>query len=93
MKLAAMCCIVFLLAAGTACLLHTGGNSSHKYGKAVSEDSSTLSDHVLHAMAVLACVLPPLEIRGPVAAPAESLLSRNRPLLRRVRGRAPPAWS
>lgn len=93
MKLAAMCCIVVLLVAGTARLLYTAGNSSHKHGKAVSEDSSTLSNHLLDATAVLACVLPSLEIRGPVGAQRKSLPSRNQPLLRRLRGRAPPASS
>jgi len=93
MKLAAMCCIVVLLVAGTARLLHTGGNSSHRHGKAVSEDSSTLSDHLLHATVRLACALPSLEVRGPVAAQQKSLPSRNRPLLQRLRGRAPPVSS
>jgi hypothetical protein len=93
MKLAAMGCVVVLLAAGTARLLHTSGASSHKHGKAVSEDSSPLSDHLLHVTAALACALPSLEIRGPVPAKEKSLPSRNRPLLRRLRGRAPPAWS
>jgi hypothetical protein len=92
MKMFAMCCVVILLMAGTARLLHTGGNSSHKHGKAVSEDSSTLSDHLLHATPVLACVLPSLGIRVAIAA-QQSLAPRNRPLLRRLRGRAPPAWS
>jgi hypothetical protein len=93
MKLAAMCCVVVLLAAGTAHPIHTSGSSSHKHGKAVSEDSSTRSDHLLHVTAVLACALPSLEIRGPVPAQEKSLPSRTRPLLRRLRGRAPPAWS
>jgi hypothetical protein len=93
MKLAAVCCIVVLLAAGTARQLHTGGHSSHKHGKAVSEDSSTLSDHQLHATEVLVCALPFLEIGGPVAAQPKSLTPRNQPLLKRLRGRAPPAWS
>ena len=93
MKIAAMCCIGVLLAAGTARLLHTSVSSSHKHGMAVSEVSSTLSDHLLHATAVLACTPPSLEIRGPVAARRKSFRSHNRPLLRRLRGRAAPAWS
>src|SRR5690242_4650071 len=90
-KITAVCCIAVLLAAGTVRLLHTSVSSSHKHGKAVSEVSSTLSDQLLHATAVPACVLPSLEICGPVAAKRRSLLSSNRPLLRRLRGRAPPA--
>jgi hypothetical protein len=88
-----MCCIVVLLAAGTARLLHTSGTSSHKHGKAVSEVSSTLSDHLPQASAVLACALPFLEVRGPVATLEKFLPSRSQPFLRRLRGRAPPAWS
>jgi hypothetical protein len=68
MKLAAMCCLVVLLAAGTARLLHTSGSSSHKLGKAVSEASSPLSDHLLHVASALACTRPSLEIRGPTPA-------------------------
>ena len=92
-KLAAMGCVVVLLAAGTARLLHTSGSSSHKHGKAVSEASSTPPDHELHATAVQACAQPSLEIRGPVAKQDETLPSRNQPLLRRLRGRAPPPLS
>ena len=91
-KVAAMVCIAILLAAGTARLLHTG-TSPHTHGKAVSEVSSTLSDHLPQALAIVACSLPSLEIRGPVAAEEKSLPWRNQPLLRRIRGRAPPAWS
>ena len=93
MKLAAMCCIVVLLVAGTARLIHIGGSSSHKHGKAVSEDSCPLCDHLVQATVILACTLPSLEMRGPVAAQEKSLPPRNRPLLKRVRGRAPPPWS
>jgi hypothetical protein len=93
MKIAALCCIVVLFAAGTARLLHTSVSSSHKHGKAVSEVSSTLSDHLQQAAMVQACALPSLEIREPVSSEEESLLSCNRLLLRRLRGRAPPAWS
>jgi hypothetical protein len=93
MKIAALCCIAVLLAAGTARLIHTSVSSSHKHGKAVSEVSSTLSDHLQQATAVAACALPCLEIREPVRTQEKSLLSRNRLLLRRLRGRAPPAWS
>ena len=93
MKIAALCCIAVLLAAGTARLLHTSVSSSHKHGKAVSEVSSTLSDHLTQASAMLACALPFLEIRGPVATQERSLPSCSHPLLRRLRGRAPPAWS
>ena len=92
-KLAAMGCIVVLLAAGTARLLHTSGSYSHKHGKAVSEDSSILTDHLLHATAVKACAQPSLQIRGPVAKQGETSPSRNQPLLRRLRGRAPPPLS
>jgi hypothetical protein len=92
-KIAAPCCIAVLLAAGTARLLHTSVSSSHKYGKAVSEVSSTLSDHPQQAATVQTCALPCLEIREPVRTQEKSLLSRNRILLRRLRGRAPPAWS
>jgi hypothetical protein len=92
-KVAAMCGIMVLLAAGTARLLHTSGNSSHKYGKAVSEVSSTLSDHLLQATPIVACAVPSLEFHGPVAAQEKSLPSHKRPLLRRLRGRAPPASS
>jgi hypothetical protein len=91
MKLTAMCCVVVLLFAGTARLLHTGGNSSHKFGKAVSEDSSTFTNRTAHTGAVLVCALPSLEIRGTVAAQSDLLPSRDKPLLQRVRGRAPPA--
>jgi len=93
MKLAAMCCIVVLLAAGTARLIHTGGNSLHKHGKAVSEDSCPLCDHPVQATLILACSVPSLEIRGLVAAQEKTLPPRNRPLLKRLRGRAPPAWA
>ena len=89
-KIAAMCCVAVLLAAGTARLLHTSVSSPHKHGKAVSEVSSTLSDHLLHATAVLAWALPSFEIREPLRTREESLLSRNALLLRRLRGRAPP---
>ena len=92
-KIAAMCCIAVLLATGTARLLLISASSSHKHSKAVSEVSSTLSDHLLDATAVLAWVLPSLEIRGPIVARQRFLPSRNRPLLRRLRGRAPPVWS
>jgi len=92
-KIAALCCIAVLLAAGTAKLLLISVSSSHKHGKAVSEVSSTLSDHWLHATAVRASVLPSLEIRGPIVAQQRFLPSSNRPLLRRLRGRAPPALS
>ena len=92
MKVAAMVCIAILLVAGTARLLHTG-TSPHTHGKAVSEVSSTLSDHLPQALAIVACSLPSLEIRGPVATKEKSLPWRNQPLLRRLRGRAPPAWS
>jgi len=91
MKIAALGCIAVLLAAGTARQLHTSVSSSHKYGKAVSEVSSALSDHLQQATLVLACALPCLEIREPVRPQEKSLLSRNRFLLRRLRGRAPPA--
>ena len=47
-KIAALCCIAVLLAAGTAKLLLISVSSSHKHGKAISEVSSTLSDHWLH---------------------------------------------
>jgi hypothetical protein len=93
MKIAALCCVVVLLAAGTARLLHNGVSSSHKQGKAVSEVSSALSDHLQQATAVEACALPCLEIREPVRSQEQSLLCRNRLLLRRLRGGAPPAWS
>jgi hypothetical protein len=93
MRIATMCCIVVLLAAGTARLLHTSGTSPHKHGKAVSEVSSTLSDHLPQAFAMLASALPFLEIREPVVAQVKPLPSCNQPLLRRLRGRAPPAWS
>jgi hypothetical protein len=92
MKLVAMCCIVILFAAGTARLLHTSCTSPHKHGKAVSEVSS-LSDHLPQASAMAVCALPYLEIREPVATQEKSLPSRSEPLLRRLRGRAPPAWS
>jgi hypothetical protein len=92
MKIAAMCCIVVLLTAGTVRLLHTSVSSSHKHGKAVSEVSSILSDHLQPAAAVPACALPCPEIREPVRTQEESSLSRNPLLLRRLRGRAPPAW-
>jgi hypothetical protein len=88
-----MFCIVVLFAAGTARLLHTSDTSPHKHGKAVSEVSSTLSDHLPQASATVACALPFLEIRGPVATQEKSLPSRSQPLLRRLRGRAPPAGS
>jgi hypothetical protein len=91
MKLTAMCCVVVLLVTGTARRLHTGGNSSHKFGKAVSEDSSTFTNHTAHASAALVCALPSLEIRGTVAAHSNLLSSRTKPLLQRLRGRAPPA--
>jgi|SRR5215472_7303660 len=91
MKLAAMCCIVVLLAAETARLIHIGGSSFHTHGKAVSEDSCPLCDYLLQATVILAYTLPSLEIRGPVAAQEKSLPSGNRPLLRRLGGRAPPA--
>jgi len=93
MRIAAMCCIVVLLAAGTARLLHTGVSSSHKHGKAVSEVSSPLSDHLLDGVAALACVLPCLDVQEPVNTEEKSSLSRNPLLLRRLRGRAPPVWS
>lgn len=93
MKLTAMCCVVVLLFAGMARRLHAGGNSSHKFGKAVSEDSSTFTDSTAHASAVLACALPSLEIHGTVAAQSNLLPSRNQPLLQRLRGRAPPGRS
>ena len=89
-KVAAIACVAVLLAAGTARLLHTSGFSSHTHGKAVSEVSSTLSDHLQQAAPVEACALPSLEIREPVSSQEQSLLSRNRFLLRRLRGRAPP---
>jgi hypothetical protein len=92
MKVGAMCCIAVLLAAGTAHLLHTR-TSPHTHGKAVSEVSSTLSDHLPQALAIVAWSLPFLELRGPVATGEKSLPWRNQPLLRRLRGRAPPAWA
>jgi hypothetical protein len=91
MKVAAMTCIAIVLAAGTARLLHTG-TSRHTHGKAVSEVSSTVSDHLPQALAVAPCVLPSLEIRGPAATEEKYRPWRNQPLLRRLRGRAPPAW-
>lgn len=93
MKLTAMCCVVVLLFAGTARLLHRGGSSSHKFGKAVSEDSSKLTKNTAHASAVPVCALPLLEIRGTVAAQSKLLPFRNKPLSQRLRGRAPPACS
>jgi hypothetical protein len=91
MKIAAMCCIAVLLTAGTVRLLHTSVSSSHKHGKAVSEVSSTLSDHLRQATPVAACALPCVEIREPVRTQEKSLLPRNQLLLQRLRGRAPPA--
>jgi hypothetical protein len=93
MKTAALCCIAVLLAAGTARLLHTSVSSSHKYGKSVSEVSSTLSDHLQQAATVQTCALPCPEIREPLSSQERSLRSRNWLLLRRLRGRAPPARS
>ena len=92
MKIAAQCCIAVLLATGTARLLHSSVSSSHKHGKAVSEVSSTLSDHLQQPAMFQTCAVPSLEIREPVSSEEKSLLSRNRLLLRRLRGRAPPAW-
>jgi hypothetical protein len=92
MKVAAMVCIAIVLAAGTARLLHTG-TSPHTHGKAVSEVFSTLSDHLPQPLVIVACSLPSLEIRGPVATEEKSVQWRHHPLLRRLRGRAPPAWS
>jgi hypothetical protein len=93
MKVAAMCCIVVLLVAGMARLVHTRVSSSHKHGKAVSEVSSTLSDHLQEATAVPTCALPCLDVQEPVNTEEKSSPSRNPLLLRRLRGRAPPGWS
>jgi len=55
-KIAALGCVAVLLAAGTARQLHTSVSPSHKYGKAVSEVSSALPDHLEQARLVLAWV-------------------------------------
>ena len=92
-RIAAICCTVVLPVAGTARLLHTIVIADHKHAKAVSEVSSFLADHLPDATAVLPHVSPELEIQAPGVAHEKSLPLRNRLLLGRLLGRAPPAWS
>ena len=89
-RIAAICCAVVLLVAGTARFLHTSGIAGHKHAKSVSEASSLLWDHLPDAMAATAYAQPELDLYG-AGLRAETILPCCRiPVLRLVQGRAPP---
>lgn len=90
-RIAAICCAVVLLIAGTARALHTSGIADHKHAKAVSEVSSLLWDHLPDAAAEAAYDLPKLRVHGTCARTERILPGCTISLLRVVHGRAPPA--
>lgn len=92
-RIAAICCAVVLMIAGTARALHTSGIADHKHAKAVSEVSSFLWDHQPDAAAEAAYALPKLAHHDAGARTEAILPSRTVCSLRVAYGRAPPTWA
>ena len=92
-RIAAICCAVVLIVAGTARSLHTSVIADHKHAKAVSEVSSFLGDHLSDAAAEPAYAPPELELQGTDIRANIILPCCTIPWLEVVQGRAPPAWA